>query len=65
MPYIVGGHTKIMKQTLNTHACSLVRKEVAVFSLARGKAATVTRENGEAAGCSLAQEGRRQHVGSH
>ena len=42
----VGSHTKIMKQTLNTHACSLAREEAAAYSLTTGKAAAGTRENG-------------------
>ena len=52
-----------MKQTLNTHACSLAREEAA-YSLATGKAAAGTQESGEAVAYSLAREGRRQHVGS-
>ena len=53
-----------MKQTLNTHACSLAREEAAAYSLATGKAAAGTQESGEAVAYSLAREGRRQHVGS-
>ena len=36
-----------MKQTQNTQACSLVREEAVAYSLVRGKAAALTRENGE------------------
>ena len=38
-----------MKQTQNTHACSLAGEGAAAYSLA----------SGEAAACSLAQEGRQ------
>ena len=64
MPYTVGGHTKITKQKLNKHACSLAREGAAAYSLARGKAAATTRESEEAAVCSLVREERQQHVGS-
>ena len=37
-----------MKQTQNTHVCSLVREEAAAYSLARQKVAAVTWESGEA-----------------
>ena len=47
-----------MKQT-QTHAWSLEEEAVA-YSLARGKAAAITRESGEVAACSLARERRRQ-----
>ena len=47
-----------MKQTQNTHACSLAR-EGAAYSLARGVAAAVTGESREAAAWSLAHEGRQ------
>ena len=43
-----------MKQTQNTHVCSLAREGTAAYSLARGVAAAVTGESGEAAVCSLA-----------
>ena len=46
-----------MKQT-QTHAWSLAGEEAVAYSLARGKAATVTRESGEVAACSLARERR-------
>ena len=49
-----------MKQTLNTHACSLAGEGAAAYCLARGVAAAVTGESGEAAACSLAREGRRR-----
>ena len=42
-----------MKQT-QTHVWSLAGEEAVSYSLARGKAATVTRESGEIAACSLA-----------
>ena len=42
-----------MKQT-QTQAWSLAGEEVVAYSLARGKAAAVTQENGEVAACSLA-----------
>ena len=48
-----------MKQT-QTHAWSLAGEEAVAYSLARGKAAAVTRESGEVAACSLARERRRQ-----
>ena len=48
----------------NTHACSLTREESAAYSLVTGKAAVGTRESGETVACSLAREGRQQHVGS-
>ena len=48
-----------MKQT-QTHAWSLAGEEAVAYSLARGKAAAVTRESGEVAVCSLARERRRQ-----
>ena len=48
-----------MKQTQNTHACSLAREEVA-YSLAREKAAAVIRESREVAACSLAREERQR-----
>ena len=35
-----------MKQTLNTHACSLAGEGAAAYSLARGVAAAVTGESG-------------------
>ena len=35
-----------MKQTLNTHACSLAGEGAAAYSLARGVAAAVTRKSG-------------------
>ena len=35
-----------MKQTQNTHACSLAKEGVAAYSLARGVAAAVTGESG-------------------
>ena len=57
-PYMVGSHTKIMKPTLNIHACSLVREEAVAYSLATGKKAPGTRESVEAAACSVAREGR-------
>ena len=47
-----------MKQT-QTHAWSLAEEAVA-YSLARGKAAAVTRVSGEVAACSLVRERRRQ-----
>ena len=60
MTYAVyGGRSHKMKQT-QTQAWSLVGEEVVAYSLARGKAAAVTRESGEVAACSLAQERRRQ-----
>ena len=43
-----------MKQTQNTHARPLVREKAVAYSPARGKAAVVTLESGEAAKCSLA-----------
>ena len=46
-PYTVGGHT--MKQT-QTHVWSLAGEEAVSYSLARGKAAAVTRESGEVLG---------------
>ena len=49
-----------MKQTLNTHACSLAKEGAAAYSLARGVEEVVTGESGEAAACSLAQQGRRR-----
>ena len=42
-----------MKQT-QTHVWSLAGEEAVSYSLARGKAAAVTRESGEIAACSLA-----------
>ena len=42
-----------MKQT-QTHVWSLAREEAVSYSLARGKAAAVTRESGEIAAYSLA-----------
>ena len=48
-----------MKQT-QTHAWSLAGEEAVAYSLARGKAAAVTRESGEVAACSLARERRRE-----
>ena len=55
MPYAVNGRrSHKMKQTLNTHACSLAGKGEAAYSLARGVAAAVTGKSGEAAACSLA-----------
>ena len=52
-----------MKQTLNTHVCSLAKEGAAVYSLARGKAAAVTstQESGEAAASSLAQKGKTRY----
>ena len=47
-----------MKQTQNTHVWSPVGEEAVAYSLAGGKAATVTRESGEVVACSLAREGR-------
>ena len=45
-----------MKQTqTRTHAWSLAREEAVSYSLARGKAAAVTRESGEVAAYSLAR----------
>ena len=49
-----------MKQTQNTHACSLAREGAAAYSLARGVTAAVTGESAEVAACSLAREGRRR-----
>ena len=43
-----------MKQTQNTHVCSLAREGEAPYSLARGVLATITGESGEAAVCSMA-----------
>ena len=43
-----------MKQTQNIHAWSLAGEEAVAYSLARGKAAAVTRESGEVAAHSLA-----------
>ena len=43
-----------MKQTQNTHACSLAREGAAVYSLERRVATVVTGESGEAAVCTLA-----------
>ena len=48
-----------MKQT-QTPAWSLAGEEAVAYSLARGKAAAVTRESGEVVTCSLARERRRQ-----
>ena len=48
-----------MKQT-QTHTWSLAGEKAVAYSLARGKAAAVTRESGEVAACSLARERRRQ-----
>ena len=48
-----------MKQT-QTHAWSLAGEEAVAYSLARRKAATVTRESGEVAACFLARERRRR-----
>ena len=48
-----------MKHTKYTHAWSLAGEEAVAYSLAGGKTATVTRESGEVAACSLAREGRR------
>ena len=60
MTYAVyGRRSHKMKQT-QTQAWSLAGEEVVAYSLARGKAAAVTRENGEVAACSLARERRRQ-----
>ena len=47
-----------MKQTQNTHTWCLAGEEAVAYSLARGKAAAVTRESGVAAACSMAREGR-------
>ena len=47
-----------MKQT-QTHVWSLAGEEAVAYSLATGKAAAVTRENGEVVACSLARERRR------
>ena len=44
-----------MKQT-QTHAWSLAGEEAVAYSLARGKAAAVTRESGEVVACSLARQ---------
>ena len=44
-----------MKQT-QTHVWSLAGEEAVLYSLARGKAAAVTRESGEVAAYSLAQQ---------
>ena len=43
-----------MKQT-QTHVWSLAGEEAVLYSLARGKAAAVTRESGEVAAYSLAR----------
>ena len=51
-----------MKQIQNIHAWSLVREEAVAYYLARGKMAGVTRDSGEAATCSLVQEGRQRAV---
>ena len=48
-----------MKQTQNTHVWSLEGEEAVAYSLAKGKAAAVTRESGEVAACSLARKGRQ------
>ena len=53
-----------MKQTQNTRVVSSGEEAVA-YSLARGKAAAVTRESGEVAACSLARERRRPDDGTH
>ena len=47
-----------MKQTLNTHACSLAGEGAAAYSLARRVAAAVTGKSGEAAAGSLARDSR-------
>ena len=56
---VYGRRSHKMNQT-QTHAWSLAGEEAVAYSLARGKAAAVTRENGEVAACSLARERRRQ-----
>ena len=61
MPYVAHGRqSHKMKQRQNTHAWSLVGEEAVAYSLVRVKAAAVTRESEEAAGCSLVREGRRR-----
>ena len=60
MKYAVyGRRSHKMKQT-QTQAWSLAGEEAVAYSLARGKAAAVIRENGEVAACYLARERRRQ-----
>ena len=46
-----------MKQSQNTR---VVSEEAVAYSLARGKTAAVTRDNGEVAACSRAHERRRR-----
>ena len=50
-----------MKQT-QTHVRSLAGEEAVSYSLARGKAAAVTRESGEVAAYSLARARPEYHV---
>ena len=51
-----------MKQT-QTHVWSLAGEEAVSYSLARGKAAAVTRESGEVAAYSLARACSLLHLG--
>ena len=51
---VYGRRSHKMKQT-QTHVCSLAGEMAVSYSLARGKAAAVTRESGEVAAYSLAQ----------
>ena len=51
---VYGRRSHEMKQT-QTHAWSLAGEEAVAYSLAREKAAAVTRESGEVAACSLAR----------
>ena len=62
----MGGHAKIMKQTLNTHACSLAREEAgAVLSVDRKSSGRISggwRGGGVLSGAR--GKATAQHVGS-
>ena len=62
MTYAVYGRRSHKLKQTQTQAWSLAGEEVVAHSLARGKAAAVTRENGEVAACSLARERRQQSL---